>query len=245
MATELAKRLKTRLTAVTVADAVSRYLEPGAYSGAQFDRLGAGESPDRFTEADFLAVMTLSVAVPPVTRRWLLGEGFGYVSDLLKNIPDGADALWDEQDHLRRGSAAWELWYLLMQGTGMGATTTSKLMAVKRPHLVPIHDSVVSRVLSLPSKDSWSTWRTYMRGEWMAIGPEVRKAADEAGGAHLSNLRVIDIVVWLTETSRLQGERKARRDAARKAKGKRPLVVVAPCPQRLRQDQRFVEREQQ
>jgi hypothetical protein len=232
----LAGRLDRFLSRDGIEQAVASYLAPGAYTGALFDQLSNRDDTDRYTETDFLAVSTLSVSVPPVTRQWLLGEGADYVSNLLKHIPRHRDAIVDDYDHLRSHGAAWELWYLLRQGSGMGATTTSKLMAVKRPHLVPIHDSVVSAALEIPVKNSWSTWRSYMRSRpWAESKAEIRRAADDAGGVHLSDLRVVDIVVWFTETERLKAERAKKRAA----KGLKPKKAKAPCPDDLKPSERW------
>jgi hypothetical protein len=101
----------------------------------------------------------------------------------------------------------------------MGGTTVSKLMAAKRPHLVPIYDSVVSNALDLSLSDSWSMWQHFMRQDWSALCAKIRETADEVGGDHLSDLRVIDIVVWMTETS---GKRATA--SAKQAPRRKPLV---------------------
>ena len=51
------------------------------------------------------------------------------------------------QNNLADNQAAVALWNLLMSRPNLGATTVSKLLAAKRPHLVPIYDSYVADAL--------------------------------------------------------------------------------------------------
>jgi hypothetical protein len=199
--TPLGKSLSRYLSQPNVNEQVTAYLAPGRYSGAMFDRLADGRDPNRFTERDFLAVSTLSVTVPPDVRNWLLtNKGAEYTFELLREIPCGA-TIADDTDHLAKGTAAWELWYLLRTAHNMGGTTISKLMAVKRPHLMPIHDSVVSAALKLRLRHSWSSWRDFMTKDWPDQSVSLKKAVSAAGGDHLTALRVIDITVWMTAMS--------------------------------------------
>lgn len=196
--TDLAAALRPLLTGNVAEERVRRYLKPGYFTGAWFETLADTDNPNRFTERDFAAVMMLSVTIPWPVRKWLLGpEGADAVSSLLQDINPGCH-IADDVDHLARGTAAWELWYLLTTAAGMGPTRTSKLIAVKRPHIVPIHDSYVERALHMPIKGSWAKWRTFMR-EGRDVFGQLRAVADQAGGAHLSDLRVIDIAVWMSE----------------------------------------------
>lgn len=84
----------------------------------------------------------------------------------------------------------------------MGATTTSKLLAAKRPHLVPVQDSVVTAALlgaGAKGFNWWALWRTRLQGP---AGEELRRAAcslaeDVPEARQLFVLRVLDVVVWM------------------------------------------------
>lgn len=206
----LSERLKKYLGPDNVSDRIATYLQPGMYTGSLFEHLASADEPNRITVNDLVAVSMLSVTVPPATRNWLLTDGAADVADLLSGISEGGGEpdIAVQPELLSQGTAAWELWYLLRTGTGMGPTTTSKLMAVKRPRLIPIHDSVVSKALNLPIANSWQAWGHFMRDGWKLHRDKVRRAAIEAGGGHLSDLRIIDITVWLTESSKRTTTRK-------------------------------------
>ena len=87
-----------------------------------------------------------------------------------------------------------------------GQTTVSKILARKRPHLLPIIDSEVTGALGYDSDKVnfyWSMWRV-MSDKELALPSrlaDIRKAAFEKTGderiGRLSDLRVFDIVVWM------------------------------------------------
>jgi hypothetical protein len=79
----------------------------------------------------------------------------------------------------------------------MGRTKTSKLLARKRSGLIPIYDSVVAKALGIERSDNdWRLWQNFMSEN--GIGG-FRYAANQAGALHLSDLRVLDIVIWMKE----------------------------------------------
>lgn len=171
------------------------------YTGSQFEVLTDAD-PNRITANDIVAVSTLGVTVPAGVAIWLLSEaGRRAVSELLGGVPTDVD-IWDGPSLVAPGNNLWKLWYLLRTacwpgttvGNGMGPTTISKLMAAKRPRLVPITDSVITKVL--PSDGHWAAFAA-------ALGTEqVRQPIEQAtGGApsHLSLLRRIDIAIWMLQ----------------------------------------------
>lgn len=175
-----------------------------AYTGSWFERM-AGDDPFRFSEQDLIAVSTLGVTVPASTAIWLLHDGTGATTELLRQIPVD-QCLWDDDADLTDTGPAWQLWDLIRgngwpehQG-GMGRTTTSKLLAAKRPHLVPIQDSVVTELLFSGHRylSYWAAWRERFTAHDAAAlidaATSVRSEVPEAG--HLSVLRILDIVLW-------------------------------------------------
>lgn len=175
------------------------------YTGSWFDRLADHDHPDVITARDVVAVSTLGVDIPAPTAVWLLGDGAILVTALLEQIPVDQD-IWDPDADLTETGLAWRLWDTVRAGGwpehrgGMGPTKTSKLLAAKRPGLIPIYDRVVAGMLfdRLPDR-WWATWQQWLSG---SHGQALREAAAdvvaEAGvGHHLSVLRIVDVVVWM------------------------------------------------
>lgn len=193
--TDIAETFTRHLNTPTAVEALNDYLEPGRFTGSQFEAL-ADPDPFTITANDLIAVSMLSVTIPAATAAWLLGEGRPLISSLLREIP--ADAhISDPNIDITEDGAANQLWALLRTGYDMGATKTSKLLAAKRPSLVPVTDSVTRKALD--KKGTWANWRTFLQSSaWADLRPQLRTAAIEAGGAHLSDLRIIDIIIWMT-----------------------------------------------
>lgn len=90
----------------------------------------------------------------------------------------------------------------------LGAVTVSKLLARKRPHLLPVIDSFIANHLVHGNRTDfyYSMWRV-MTDERLGLAEHLRgirqKALKESDGdqriAELSELRVFDIVVWMQE----------------------------------------------
>lgn len=179
------------------------------YSGSKFETFtGGGDviNPNQITAADLIAVSMLSVHVPGQAALGIMENLSGEIEELLKQVPVGLH-LEDLSKHgfgrlLDIGSPADQLWQLLRQHAdtwGIGQTTASKILARKRPHLIPIYDSIVKERVGLSgSGEQWVRWWEAFQGEEgrkFAIRLEsIRKAS---GQSHLSLLRVIDIVLWM------------------------------------------------
>jgi hypothetical protein len=182
-----------------------------SFTGRWFEVL-ADPDPFSITAADLVAISMLGVAVPANAAAWLLGEGRTLVSDLLRQIPVDRP-IWEPGVDLSPGGAAWRLWDSVRAGqwpvdrkekNGMGRTKTSKLLAVKRPHLLPVWDSVVAKALLGPDPTSiewWGLWRARLLG---SAGQELRTKAlsltqEVPEARHLSLLRLLDVVIWMRE----------------------------------------------
>ncbi|GAA1861253.1 hypothetical protein GCM10009715_05890 [Paeniglutamicibacter psychrophenolicus] len=189
----------------------------GGFLGLNFETFGGGGSGDPFaiTAEDLLAVSMLSVHVPAKAALGILGEDAARISELLRRLdPDlkfeelGQDGF---DDLLGPQGPAQELWDLLRRNGserwGIGATTASKIMARKRPHLIPIYDSVVAKASRLTSsKDHWTVW-------YQALAPLALPSAsgsaektltqrlgdlrEKSGLADKSLLRILDVVIWM------------------------------------------------
>jgi hypothetical protein len=158
-----------------------------------FDDLG--ENPtDRFSADDLVAVSLLDVRFGPEPVRALLVE---HVADrLLAEVPTSLP-LW-EADYdavLGESSSAGRLWRSLRDIRGIGRTRVSKLLARKRPALLPILDSVVGDALGLGGVGSWAALQDAL------ADVQIRTAIDGmARGLDRpapSTLRLLDVVMWM------------------------------------------------
>lgn len=180
-----------------------------SYSGSRFETFadGGGQNePNCITTADLIAVSMLSVHVPAQAALGILGEFAGELEDHLKRLP--VEARFEDltendfEKYLGETGPAAGAWTLLRQPAarwGVGQTTASKILARKRPHLVPIYDSVVAHAVGLPSSaDQWTRWNAAFRGASGVAGIEMlKRIRHESGQSHLSLLRVLDIVIWM------------------------------------------------
>ncbi|GMA33199.1 hypothetical protein GCM10025875_31910 [Litorihabitans aurantiacus] len=78
-----------------------------------------------------------------------------------------------------------------------GPVRTSKLLARKRPHLVPIYDEHIRTQFGAPhSGDQWSAWAGMFADPTLVQHlAALRRSAGVDGSVSL--LRVLDVVVWM------------------------------------------------
>jgi hypothetical protein len=117
----------------------------------------------------------------------------------VKLADDRADGL------ITRGGPAWELWELLrgikprpQDKKHLGPVAAGKLLARKRPQLIPVYDSHVKKVLGRPRNDQ--TWWRDLRCQLTkdaALVSELQRVRIRAGAGHLSLLRTFDIMCWM------------------------------------------------
>ena len=178
------------------------------FGGARFDQLANRQRSDEFTSEDFLAVRKLNVNVLRTARLSLLGEARPMVRHLLRAIPDDLD-IWDvlPSDYASRlgpDSAAWQLWQLVFEkqegarSSGRGVTA-GKLLHAKRPRLIPIFDRArISKALRIGHLNFWeAVWCSLRDPQARARLRDIQASVDAA--ADLSLLRVLDIVVWMSQ----------------------------------------------
>jgi hypothetical protein len=166
------------------------------FNGRHFERFSAMGSadPNRFAATDILAVEALSVGVPPNSAAKLIDTEAEDFTALLREIPADKD-LWEmAASDLGEGSHALRLYRRLKGLHGVGPVTATKLMASKRPRLMPVIDSVVTAVLQPPGGKFWVPMRNQL------AEPERRKKiADVVSCApdNVTLLRRIDVAVWM------------------------------------------------
>lgn len=211
------------------------------YTGSMFTELGGGgdrpEVATVITAEDIVAVSTLSVDIRPLHSLQLLGQtgtaegmartaewrrsdgGVPYagevpidaveISRLLAELPTDVDLV----DATDRDLEVAELLWREVRRKGLGRTRASKLLARKRPRLLPVIDRVVCRELghTRGRTDFYLSLRAVLRDGELGLpdrlagirrlAVEQAKAEDDPAAAerigHLSDLRVFDIVLWM------------------------------------------------
>ena len=142
-----------------------------------------------------LAVSLLDVPIPPrAVRRLLEDEALIATMDrLLNEVPTDAD-LWE----VERGvlEAADQAWAELVKLQDVGPVRAGKLLARKRPRVVPIWDDVVATVVGETHGDWWSVLKCCLQHEL-----DLRTRIDELRpAASVSVIRTLDVIIWMTRS---------------------------------------------
>lgn len=179
---------------------VGRYFNTDLYPGGRFERLdGGGDRADvahQFTASDVTAVRCLGTDIKPVSAIAILETHAGRLSALLRRIPH--TPLYDApKSEIDASSAAATLAKMLISDDfpHLGRMSATKLLARKRPHLLPCYDIVVGRVLGKP-RDI-----THCLHDWFRSDSERTKSLaairDEIHGvSDISLLRILDAAIW-------------------------------------------------
>jgi hypothetical protein len=184
---------------------VQRYYRHGGdFSGRCFEFLGGGgdrtEVADQFTAEDLVAVSMLSVQVPSNAAIQILDTDAEELSELLGRIPRGT-TLWeaDVADIDDKTSPAADLWKRLERIKGVGWVTANKLLARKRPHLLPVYDRVVKAKLQPRSKELWIPLRNSLLKNDEEILNRLRDIKEQAQlEVDPPLLRILDVAVWMS-----------------------------------------------
>ncbi|MEU1884633.1 DUF6308 family protein [Micromonospora rifamycinica] len=189
----------------SVSDLRRYYLATGdaAFTGGQFDHLGGGgdrpETAGAITADDLVAVELLGVRVPPRSALDLLQGPLGErVGVELARIPVDVALGTDKAYPLVvAGGAADTAWRALRDADGIGWVIAGKLLARKRPRLVPVYDAVVSCAYRTGT-GFWEWLHGRLREEDGVLGQRLRALHEKAGLPEaVSPLRVLDVVFWM------------------------------------------------
>lgn len=170
--------------------------------GSRFEHLAGGgdrqKVPDIVTADDLIAVQTLSVRIPAQAAVELLEGSLGVrLSELLSGVCFDIDLVEAEAADLDEGLPAHTAWRVLCDQPGIGWVTAGKLLARKRPRLLPVYDQVIRCVLGRP-KSFWLDLHGALRADNHALHRKLvalRQSADFP--ATVSALRVCDVVLWM------------------------------------------------
>lgn len=164
-----------------------------SFTGRWFDEFAAIGDPNRFEASDVLAVEALKVEVPSDAAATLLITETERFNALLRQIPREQN-LWEvPRLDVNVGSPADNLHRALVSVPDIGWVVAGKLLAAKRPKLLPILDNEVNNYLKPPRELFWVT----MHDE-LSDGSQREAIADvcQVAPAHVSLLRRIDVALW-------------------------------------------------
>ena len=121
------------------------------------------------------------------------------ITSLLSQIP--VAALHEvAYDVIGQDPAAWRLWALLCAAGGEHRSVTAcKLLARKRPALLPVYDAVVATQLGEP-RDIWRCYWTWFNDKPSRIQDTEALRADVGGVDDISLLRCLDVALWMFGT---------------------------------------------
>ncbi|BAU81216.1 hypothetical protein SLA_0261 [Streptomyces laurentii] len=204
----LAQRLNSLITSDQAVSDLRSYFgtglldETAPFTGRRFEHLAGGGDrqavANTVTADDLIAVQTLSVRIPARVAVDLLEGDLGVrMSKLLSRVRFDIDMAEAEAADLDEGSPAHTAWRVLRDQSGIGWVTAGKLLARKRPRLLPVYDQVVRCVLGRP-KSFWLDLHGALRADNRALHRELmalRQSADLP--ATVSVLRVCDVVLWM------------------------------------------------
>lgn len=175
------------------------------YTGGRFEFLdGGGDRPavaDVITPGDLVAVQMLSVRVPREVALDLLEGPLGrtvsaLLADVDSDVPLGSPRAGSL---LAVGEAADLAWHLLEDQAAMGWVTAGKLLARKRPKLIPVYDRVVRCALGTAGLPSFWLWlNDRFSDSDGALPAALSDACDRARMPDsVSPARVFDVILWM------------------------------------------------
>jgi hypothetical protein len=192
------------------------------YSGAMFDTYPADPAsgitappgtPNEITDGDLIALSMLGIRVTGYEALIITQDRHKAIQELLASIPADAHIEGEASDGLLAPNGyAWALWDLLREikdrtkEARFGAVAAGKLLARKRPNLIPVEDSRIAAVFRRKSPDRDQHWWDDVRSAALDPSPAASgttlwcyldRLRNQAGQDHLPILRVLDIIGWM------------------------------------------------
>ncbi len=167
-----------------------------SYTGPFFEEFIARSDPNRFTSEDLGALACLSVELRGEAVVELLIERADELNELLTapGVPDaGADLRTVDPAAIAGGAPLSVLYERLKSIKGISYVRASKLLAAKRPALVPVRDNVVADFLG--AGEAW--WAPYR--DLVSESDVADKVYDLSQDIpeRVSLLRRVDIALWM------------------------------------------------
>jgi hypothetical protein len=166
------------------------------FTGGRWDpvvREQLAARPYGFGPEDFWAPTLLSAALDRRSSAALLRVRHR-VADRLEAIPPSAELLDPAVQTAECWvAAAYDAYDLVLSCPRIGPTRAHKLLAGRRPDLVPIYDSRIGAALGVGSHRWWSSLRAALVAG--SALPTIRDLAESFPA--VSTLRIIDVVIWM------------------------------------------------
>ena len=182
---------------------VHRYFNPQInepFSGSLFHTLGINDA-NQFGNDDLLSLNLLDESV---TARQIKELTTGKFDQLLRALCDSYDVTQLDGEAYK---PAIEIWGALSEIHGFGPTRVSKLLARKRPNLIPIRDSIVNKQLQIEGHSWWRSLAATMRHS------DVKESLNDLcltiDMCAVPHLRVLDVAIWM-HGSQSKAARKVR-----------------------------------
>ncbi|WP_326566942.1 DUF6308 family protein [Amycolatopsis rhabdoformis] len=184
--------------------ALQRYFADGplreSYTGRHFERFeGGGDAldvRDRVTSADVLALNFLSITDLAGVAVDTTVTHVAKIADLLQDIKTDTAMHEAEWSTYAESSPAYELWALFKRCGGKNRwVTANKLLARKRPHLIPVYDSRVQALLGAPER-FWACLWTWFHTDDERRTDSLRELRSTVGEIEdISLLRCLDVAL--------------------------------------------------
>ena len=175
------------------------------FTGGRFDAFDPSSrrsaSTNTFTSDDLLSLSLLSTPVPGRAALELLDRQRRRFECLLEDLGPDRDLVTEASVSEEQFAPAWALWRALDALPGMGPTRVSKLMARKRPRLIPIFDDVLAGTVFAGSANQWQDLWCSLRDSGSALHQRLINVRGQADlDASISPLRVFDVCAWMDGT---------------------------------------------
>jgi hypothetical protein len=173
---------------------VKAYFDPqSGFAAATFNTFGESD-PNAIGRDDLLALNCLDERISPrAIREFLSATGQDRLREALSSIPQDVDLRDADQRLFADAEVAWNL---LQEFDRVGPVIAGKLLARKRPRLVPIVDGVVRTVIDAGRGNYWKTYQAFMADPAQANRlDEISRSASVP--EKITLLRVLDVCVWM------------------------------------------------
>jgi hypothetical protein len=172
-----------------------------SFDGRHFDRFEGGGVVDGVRNV-ITAADVLSLSFLGIDRRLgrvaiaVMDTHAAQISELLSAIP--LTSLHEaDKEHIGPDSAAWRLWELLRCAGGTNRPVTAyKLLARKRPALMPVYDRNVKEILHEP-RNIWECYWSWFHDDQTRTTALAELRAEVAGIDDISLLRCLDVPLWM------------------------------------------------
>ncbi|QAY64575.1 hypothetical protein ET495_16755 [Xylanimonas allomyrinae] len=190
---------------------VAGYFAEGAqpFSGRRFERFAGGGDreavADVITADDLIATTMLGVTISGDSAIAILETEREKLSALLADVSktDTFENLTTEQILDPEWPATKLYWALRDRSIpDVGETKATKMLARKRPHLVPIIDSFVRAQVQDEHGLVWAPLHLWLTDNGRENAQWLRSLGDEAGLPDISTLRIFDVLAWRSGTGK-------------------------------------------